>query len=609
MVAHPGKIFLFGAFRLDVNDRSLLRGENLVPLTAKAFDVLVLLVRNHGHVVSKQEFMDKVWSGSFVEEANLTQNIFTLRKILGEEHGRRGIIQTVPGHGYRFAADVRELSAGAESPTSINLSPDPGAREWPRVRANDTLNSLLVLPFVNEGADPGTEYLSDGITESVINSLACLDDLRIIARSTSFRYKGTNLSHQQVGKDLGVRAVLIGRVRQIADQLIIKTELTEVENGWQLWGAQFNRSFSDTCEVQEEIAQKISEKLNLHLKRQEEKRLTKRYTDNAEAYMLYLKGRHYWNKYTPEEMKQGIKFFWQAIDLDPTYALAYAGLADCYYRLSNLFLPPREAMPKARAAAMKALEIDETLAEAHASLGLVKLYYDWDFVEAGNEFRRAIELKPGSALCHQRYGLYLDNMGRGEEAEREYRQALELDPLSPHVATSLSGCFYFARDFERSIAESLKALALDAQFLPTRLLRGMAFEQLGKLPEAIAEFEQAKAIANVPLVMGYLAHALAQSGKRKEAKKLLAELETHNDTSYLSPYIIALVQLELGNEDLVFELLEKAYQEKNEWLGWLNTDPRLDSIRPDPRFQSLLRRVGYITEEPDEQFKARTSGR
>ncbi len=608
MAARLGKIFLFGAFRLDANDRSLLRDGSLVPLTAKAFDVLVLLVRNHGHVVSKQEFMDKVWSGSFVEDANLTQNIFTLRKLLGEQHGRRGIIQTVPGHGYRFTADVRELSAGAGSPNSITLSPEPGAKEWPRARANDTLNSLLVLPFVNENVDPGTEYLSDGITESVINRLACLDDLRIIARSTSFRYKRTTLSPREVGKDLGVRAVLIGRVRQIADQLVIKTELTEVENGWQLWGEQFSRSFSDTCEVQQEIAQKISEKLNLHLKRQEEKRLTKRYTDNAEAYMLYLKGRYYWNKYTPKEMKQAMNFFWQAIDLDPTYALAYAGLADCYYRLSNLFLPPREAMPKARAAAMKALEIDETLAEAHASLGLVKLYYDWDFFEAGNELRCAIALKPGSPLCHQRYGLYLDNMGRAEEAEREYRQALELDPLSPHITTSLCGCFYFARDFERSIAESLKALALDSQFLPTRLLRGMAFEQLGKLREAIAEFEQAKAVAEVPTVLGYLAHALALLGKRKEARKVLSELEAQNDTSYLSPYIVALVQIELGNKDLVFELLEKAYQQKNEWLGWLYTDPRLDSIRPDARFQSLLRRVGFVTEEPGKQFKTASSG-
>lgn len=597
MVAHSGKTFLFGTFRLDENERSLLRDGNLVPLTAKAFDVLVLLVQKRGHVVSKQEFMDKVWAGSFVEEANLTQNIFTLRKVMGQGQGRQGIIQTVPGRGYRFSAEVRELAPGTETPTSITVPSDSGAKEWPRARTNNTFNSLLVLPFVNEGADPGTEYLSDGITESVINSLACLEHLRIIARSTAFRYKGTNLNHQQVGKDLGVRAILMGRVRQVADQLIIKIELTEVENGWQLWGEQFNRSFSDTIEVQDEIAQKISEKLNLHLKRQEEKRLTKRYTDNAEAYMLYLKGRYFWNKYTPDEMKQGMKFFWEAIDLDPTYALAYAGLADCYYRLSNLFLPPREAMPKARAAAIKALEIDETLPEAHASLGLVKLYYDWDFVEAGNEFRRAIALKPGSALSHQRYGLYLDNMQRPEEAKREYRLALELDPLSPQIATSLGGSFYFARDYERAIAESRNALALDSRFFPARLLMGMAFEQLGKFREAIAEFEEARAIADVPTVLGYLAHALAQAGRKKEAKKVLAELETHKDASYLSPYIIALIQIELGDKDLVFKSLEKAYEEKSEWLGWLNTDPRLESVRPDPRFQSLLRRVGYITEE------------
>ena len=599
MATLSGKTYIFGAFRLDVPDRSLRRDGELVPLTAKAFDVLVLLVKNCGHVVGKQEFMDQVWSGSFVEEANLTQNIFTLRKVLGDEHGRRGAIQTVPGHGYRFAAEVQVIAGGTnedESAESIAKPADSGDGALPRARPTDSFHSLLVLPFINECADANAEYLSDGITESVINSLACLEDLRIIARSTAFRYKGTNLTHQQIGRELGVRAVLEGRVLQVSDQLIIKTELTDVENGWQLWGEQFNRPFSDTCEVQDEIADKISEKLNLHLKRQEQKRITKHHTENVEAYMLYLKGRYYWNKYTHEEMEQGMKFFWQAIDVDPTYALAYAGLADCYYRLSNLFLPPREAMPKARAAAIKALEIDETLAEAHASLGLVKLYYDWDFVEAGKEFRRAIELKPGSALSHQRYGLYLDNMRRFEEAKKEFRLALELDPLSPQIATSLAGSFYFGRQFEEAIEKAHKALALDPRFFPARLLLGMAYEQLGKFPEAIAEFETAGAIAKVPTVLGYLGHAYALSGKRKEAKKVLAELDAYKEADYLSPYIIALVKIELGEKDKVFELLEKAYQEKNEWLGWLNTDPRLDSLRSDPRFQSLLQRVGHVAE-------------
>jgi DNA-binding winged helix-turn-helix (wHTH) protein/TolB-like protein/Flp pilus assembly protein TadD len=599
MVNLSGNIYVFGPFRLDVTDRSLRRDGELVPLTAKAFDVLVLLVENCGRVVGKQEFMDKVWSGSFVEEANLTQNIFTLRRVLGDEHGRRGSIQTVPGHGYRFAAAVQVMSGALDEPEraeSIATVADAGVVAVPRARAADSFHSLLVLPFINECADATAEYLSDGITESVINSLACLEELRIIARSTAFRYKGTKLSHQQIGRELGVRAVLEGRVLQMSDQLIIRTELTDVENGWQLWGEQFNRPFSDTCEVQDEIAHKISDKLNLHLKRQEQKRITKHYTDNVEAYMLYLKGRYYWNKYTHEDMEQCMKFFWQAIDVDPTYALAYAGLADCYYRLSNLVLPPREAMPKARAAAIKALEIDETLAEAHASLGLVKLYYDWDFVEAGIEFRRAIELKPGSALSHQRYGLYLDNMRRFEEAKREFRLALELDPLSPQIATSLAGSSYFARKFEEAIEEAHKALVLDARFFPARLILGMAYEQLGKFPEAIAEFEAARALAKVPPVLGYLGHAYAMSGKQKEARKVLAELDAHKEADYLSPYLIALVMIELGETDKVFELLEKAYQEKNEWLGWLNTDPRLDSLRSDPRFQSLLQRVGHTPE-------------
>ena len=584
MRTHSENIYSFERFQLDIKDRSLRREGALIGLTGKAFDVLALLVRNRGRVVSKQEFMESVWQGAFVEEATLTQNIFTLRKVLGDEHGRRGIILTVPGHGYRFIAEVREISSADETERRSNAS---------KSNRSVAAQSLLVLPFINECADPTSEYLSDGITESVINSLASLQHLRIIARSTAFRYKGTILSHQQVGKDLGVRAVLGGRVQHIADQLVIKTELTDVENGWQLWGGQFNRSFSDTYEVQEEIAQMISEKLNLHLKAQERNRLTKRYTENLEAYLLYLKGRYYWNKYTAPEMQQGMEFFRQAIDLDPTHALAYAGLADCYYRLSNLSLPPREAMPKARAAAVKALEIDETLAEGHASLGLVKLYYDWNFAEAGSAFARAIDLKPGSALAHQRYGLYFSNMGQFEEAKREFGLALELDPLSPQITTSLGSGYYFGREFERAIVEGKKALTLDPRLFPANLLLGMSYEQLGQLPEAIAEFERVRTLTNTPLALGYLGHAYAQAGQVEAARKILQELEGAKENGYLSSFLPALIRIELGETDLVFELLERAFEERNEWLSWLKTDPRLDTLRPDPRFQSLLTRVGY----------------
>src|SRR5712692_4716749 len=418
------RIYEFGTFRLDTGERLLLRKGQAVPLTPKVFDTLVALVQKSGHVVGKDELMNEVWADSFVEESNLTQNIFMLRKVLGENRDGRSYIETVPKRGYRFVASVREVMDDNDD-LATEKHTGPGIISKATAE-DDVLNSLAVLPLTNVSESPDAEYLSDGITESIINSLSQLPQLRVMARSTVFRYKGVEVDPRQVGQDLGVRAVLAGRVLQISDSLIVRTELVDVANGWQLWGEQYNRKLADILVLQEEISREISEKLRIKLTGEEKKRLAKRYTDDSEAYRLYLKGRYYWNKYTKEGLTKAIEYFNQSIELDRSYALAFAGLADAYYRLSNAYLPPKEAMPKARAAAMKAVDIDDTLVEAHASLGLIKMYHDWDWAGAEREYKRAIELDPRSGLGYLRYGSYLQLVGRFDEANASFERARQL---------------------------------------------------------------------------------------------------------------------------------------------------------------------------------------
>src|SRR5919197_6503319 len=355
MIRRATRFYEFGPFRIDTAERLLLREGTPVPLTPKAFETLLRLIQNSGHVVEKDELMREVGPDTYVEEANLTQNVFTLRKVLGEGRGGRQYIETVPRRGYRFTAAVKEV--------------------WDAER-NRAIDSLAVLPLVNASADPNIEYLSDGVTESIINSLSQLPQLRVMARSTVFRYKGRDVHPQEAGHEMGVRAVLTGRVFQFSDRLIIRAELTDVADGWQLWGEQYNSEPSDIFVVQEEISQEISEKLRLKLSGEERLRLAKRHTESADAYQAYLKGRFYWNKRTVESLKKSVELFEEAIRLDPNYALAYAGLADAYLLLGSVeygALDPVSAMEKARQSAAAAFGRDASLAEAHASLAYVRI--------------------------------------------------------------------------------------------------------------------------------------------------------------------------------------------------------------------------------------------
>jgi len=459
------------------------------------------------------------------------------------------------------------------------------------------IESIAVLPFVNQNLDPDSEYLSDGLTESIINSLTQLPNLKVIARSSVFRYKGKESDPLAVGKELGVRAVLTGRILQRGDNLMISTELLDVGDNKQLWGEQYSEKVSDLLAVQREIAKEITGNLRLKLSGQEQSRVTKHYTENPEAYQLYLKGRFYWNKRTEEGVEKGIDYFQQAVEKDPKYALAYTGIADSYSLLTMAIdvgsLSPSQAIPKARAAAMKALELDDTLAEAHTSLAFIKLNYDWDWSAAETEFRRGIELNPNSANAHHWYSHYLMAMGRTNESLAESKRALELDQLSLIMNTHLGWHYFMAHQFDLAIEQLRKTIEMDPNYGLAHWYLGLAYEQSAMYAQAAAELQTAKDLLkkNVGIEAG-IGRVDALSGKRAEAEKVIDELKDRSKQIYVSSYHMASIYASLGDKDRAFEWLQGAYKERSDSLVYLKVDAKMDSLRSDPRFTDLLRSVG-----------------
>ena len=463
---------------------------------------------------------------------------------------------------------------------------------WFALRAKP-IDSLAVMPFVNVGGDPNTEYLSDGITENLINNLSQLPKLRVVPRSLVFSYKGKEMDPRKVGQDLHVRAILTGKVVQRGDGLHVQTELVDVQNVSQLWGQQYEGKFAEIMAVQEEIAKQVSEKLHLRPTGEQQKRLSKHGTENTDAYQLYLKGRYYWNRRTADLLKKANEYFQQAIDKDPGYGLAYAGLAESYAVFSFYeVLPPSEACPKARAAAMKALEIDEALAEAHAGLGYIKLTCDWDWPGSQKEFQRALEINPNDGTARHWYGDYFEAMGRLDESIAGRRRALESEPLSLVISASLARVLYFARRYDQAIEELRRTLDMDPSFLEAHLFLGWNYEQKGMFPNAIAELQQAlSASGGHPRFVSALGHAYAISGQTRMAEESLARLKEQAKQRYVSPYDIAVIYAGLQEKEPALKYLEMAYVDKSGWMIWMRVDPRFDPIRGDPRYQDILRRM------------------
>ncbi|MBI3649915.1 MAG: protein kinase [Acidobacteria bacterium] len=475
---------------------------------------------------------------------------------------------------------------------------DSGASSWAqptkRTRPRRSIDSLAILPFENVGQDADTEYLSDGITESIINNLSQLPKLKVMARSTVFRYKGKSVAPQQVGNELKVRAVLTGRVLQRGDTLVIKAELVDAADGSQLWGEPFNRKMADIFAVEEEISQEISAKLRLKLSGEQKRKLTKRHTENPEAYQEYLKGRYHWNKRTREGLLKGIEQFNKAIDLDPNYALAYAGLADSYNLIASYSSsPPSDAFPKARSAATRALSLDHTLTEAHISLAFVLFGYDWQYQEAEKEFKKALTLNPGYATGHLWYALFLVAMGRYDEAQATMHRALELDPLSLPINTNLGWLFYLGRRYDEAIKQLKKTLEMEPNYLLARRRLCQVYLQQERFAEADSEFQQALARAGEDLeTLASQGYRYALSGQAEAAQQVLDELQSWSCQRYIPAYFFAKIFMGLGDKDQAFAYLHQALAERYGLLAYMKVEPEVDRLRDDPRFQELAQRVG-----------------
>jgi TolB-like protein/Tfp pilus assembly protein PilF len=462
-------------------------------------------------------------------------------------------------------------------------------------RGEASIHSIAVLPFTNTSNNPDAEYLSDGISESLINSLSQLPGVKVIAKSSSFRYKGKQVDPQEVARALGVEAVLTGSVAQRGDALAISIELVNARDNTHVWGEQYNRKLSDLLFVQQEISREVSEKLRLRLTGEEQQRVTRRYTENTEAYELYLKGRYFASKPTEADLKKGIEYYQQAIEKDPNYALAYVGLGRSYHALGGVlgFVSPTEVARQGKAAVMKALAIDDTLDGAHATLASFKLYYDWDLQGAETEYKRTIELNPNNAAARSGYGTYLQALGRFDEAVAERERSRQLDPVSAIATADVGYPLYYARRYDQALGYYRKGLELDPNLSWGHLWIGQALVQQGRYEEAIAEINKAIALSggNVRDI-ATLGHAYAVSGRKSEALKVLDELQGRAKQKYVSPYFIALIYTGLGEKDQAFAWLQKAYEERHPYLILINVEPVFDSLRSDPRFTDLVRSIG-----------------
>jgi TolB-like protein/DNA-binding winged helix-turn-helix (wHTH) protein/Flp pilus assembly protein TadD len=638
------RLYEFGPFRLDAVGRVLTRDGEVVPLAPKALDMLIVLVEHRGEVLDKDQLLAMLWPDSFVEEANLPQNVSALRKALGEGPNERRYIVTVPRRGYKFAAAVRQAADDGDvivarytkstlviqdetnepesEARSQRLPPAPLSAGGRRnatlislaviaftlgalalyvfvIRSHapaQPIRSIAVLPLANGGGDPDMDYLSDGISESLINRLSQLPGLKVIARSSSFKYKGKDADPQEVAQALGVEAIVTGRLLQRGDALLISIELMDARDKTQVWGEQYSRRAADLLAIQSEISGEIARNLRMKLSNDEQQQLARRETVSPQAYELMLKGRFNWFKGTTEDRKKAVEYYQQAIALDPAYALAYAELTLKYTELIGVsVLDPNEFIPKAEAAARMALALDDGLAEAHLAAANIKLI-DWDWAAALQEIRRALDLNPNLAMAHATYGGCLTTMGQHEQAIAEYRRARELNPLVVIPHWSIGFTLLLARRNDEAIEAANKTLELFPNYPPAYNLLGYAYAAKGQYAEAIAAHQQAiKLGANNPDTQIYLGVAYAKAGALKQAQTILKQLESGKP--YVSPVALADFYVGLGEHEKALASLERAYATHDVGLRMIGISPTLDPLRAEPRFKDLLRRVGLAQKD------------
>jgi DNA-binding winged helix-turn-helix (wHTH) protein/TolB-like protein len=638
-------LYEFGPFQLDPPERLLLCEGQPVPMPPKAFELLVVLVERGGHLVDKDELLKIVWRGSIVEEGNLSVTVSFLRKALNDDRGLHKYIETVSKRGYRFVADVREV----DEPRSVPALPRPGetgeqslapvklstavpeaatttpARipRWSilaaalglgalvmvlklvphreggtapvQVQGVAALRSLAVLPFQTLGAKRGDEYLGLGMADALITRLG--NTGKIIVRPTSAiqKYAAENLSPQAAGLEQGVDAVLDGRIQQEADRVRLTVQLIRVRDGVQLWGETFDKEFTNIFALEDALSERVAQSIRLKLTGDETRRFTKRVTERPDAYEAYVKGRYFWNKRTDKGMKKGLEYFRQAITLDPTFTEAYVGVADSYATLGlYAVLPPKEAFPAAKDAVKRALEMDDGLAEAHATLGFINFYYDWNGVEGANEFRRALADNPNYAMAHSWYGEDLAAMGRYPEAVEEAQRALEDDPLSLIIGSNAGWTLSLAGKGDQAIKILKKAIEIDPSFPRTHYRLGRAYAQKKLYEMAISELEQAVNLSGGdPCYKGSLGHVYAISGNTDQARNILRDLQGRTGQHYVPAFAIALIYAGLGDNDHAIIWLQKAYEDRSTSMVFLKLDPELSTLHSDPRFEELSRRINF----------------
>jgi TolB-like protein/Flp pilus assembly protein TadD len=579
-------VFRFDSFELDVRAGELRKQGIRLRLQGQPLLVLATLLKHAGDLVTRAELRDEIWSDdTFVDfDHSLHNAIARIREVLGDSAENPLYIETLPRRGYRFIKRVDCISPAISKPASDHSPP----REASKIQA------IAVLPLENLSGDPSQDYFADGMTETLITSLAKIRALRVISRTSAMQYKGVRKSLPQIARELNVDAVIEGSVLREGERVRITTQLIHAAIDQHLWAESYERDFRDILSLQSEIARQVASKIKVIITPEEKARLVTTRPVNPAAHEAYLKGRFYWSKRSAEGAKKAITFFQQALDLDPTYAQGYAGVADSYIILGYYnALAPMEAYPKAKAAAMKALELDHSLAEPHATLGVIKRDFEWDWSGAEREFAQAVALNPGYAEAHHWHGTLHCMLGRYAEALATKTHALSLDPLSVVVRTDLARMLYFGRDYERSIAQYRSALEMDATFSSTHLWLGQAYAQKNMFDLAIAEFQTGVQLTGgSAFSLARLAHGFAVAGSPDRSESLLRQLLEFPTQKYVSPYDIATIHVGLGNHEEAFYWLGRAFQERSLWLGYLNVEPQLDPLRSDPRFHDLRHRIG-----------------
>jgi len=647
------KFVRFGIYEVDLRTSELRKQGRKIKLQEQPCRILGILLEQRGEVVTREDLRKRLWSDdTFVDfDHSLNTAIMRLREALSDSSDNPVFIETLPRHGYRFIAPVEEISVsenedhtGAAPESRLESPPSvielPG--EFPSIKGQDMsqpkkrqvgmrralllgglaglavivvfglgqrylqnrigasfrpsqIKSVVVLPFENLSGEEDQKYFTDGMTDELIANLAKIRSLRVISRTSSMEYKGTHKPLSQIARDLNVDAVVEGTVLRSGNRVRITAELVQVATDRHLWAETYEGQLGDVLSLQSQVASAIVNEIRINLTPEEQQRLANARPVSAESYEDYLKGRFYWNKRSEEGLNKAIEYFQLATEKDPHYALAYAGLADCYSIIGSAIVgtvPSYDVAPKAKAAALKALELDDTLAEAQTSLATVLFNYDWDWDAAAAGFRRSIELNPSYATAYQRYSLYLMAMGRAQESLTQMNRARDLDPLSISMNFSLGWRLYMARRYDQAIDQLRNTLDMDPNFALPRMVLGQAYEQKGFYPQAIAELQKAASISNdSPVMLGALGHAYGVSGNRAAAEKVLDQLTGQSKKQYVSPFYVAIVYAGLAENDKAVEWLEEAYKDRSNAIVFSKVDPQLDGLRSNARFQSLLHRL------------------